>query len=81
MSRHRDPAQTVRRESAVEIIPLGDFGHRAGGLSGRQYDQPAGLRRLRQMRRQTGGRMRRRHRGSEKLFEESARAGQNQLPG
>jgi hypothetical protein len=56
--------------AGFQVVPLGDFGHRAGGLAGRQEDQPAVLRRLGQRVRQKGRRMGRRHRATEQAFEE-----------
>ncbi len=57
VARDRDAGDAVRRKfRRVEIMLLGDLDHRARRLAGGEQDQPAGRRRLRQMRgRQVAG--------------------------
>jgi hypothetical protein len=64
--RSRQPA---RWEAAVEVVPFRNFDHRPRRLAGREYNQPTRSGRRRKMRRQTRGRMRRRHRGTEQIFQ------------
>ena len=69
----REAADPARGQAAVvEVVPFRDLGHRARALAGGQDEQPAGPRRLRQVRRQAMGWMRGRHRGVEQAFQEGA---------
>ena len=73
VARDREAADPARGQVAiVEIVPLRRLGHRAGALAGGEDDEPAGRRRLRQVRRQAVAGMRGRHRGVEQAFQEGA---------
>ena len=65
--------RSSRSRQIREIGRLRDLRHRARRLACRQHDQPARLRRRRQMRRQAGRRMRRRNRGAKQPVQECSR--------
>ena len=68
----REAGEPALRQSR-QIMPLGDLGHRACGLSGGEDDEPPARRRLRQVRRQDGRGMGGLDRGAEQRFEQGAR--------
>ena len=66
-------ADDPRGGDAVEVMGLRDLGHGARGLSGGEDDEPAGRRRVRQMRHEAARGMRGRDGCSIKLGQEGAR--------
>ena len=74
--RDRNARDAVGRQCArVEVVPLGGFRHSAGGLAGREHDQPAGWRWRRQMRRKAAGRVRGCDRGAVQPLQKTALRG------
>src|ERR1700719_1017706 len=65
----RDADEPIFLDAAA-IMAFCHLGHGAGGLAGGEDDEPARVRRLRQMRRQACRRMRRVYGGTEQLFKQ-----------